>query len=63
MKRINKFVDSIYKSVQGDKIEINEMKEEMKTHLIESVEELKAEGKTKDEAILLAINKFGEEKK
>lgn len=60
MKRINNFVDSVYTHVNGSKKEINELKEEMKSHLIESVHELQKEGKTKDEAITMAIKRFGE---
>ncbi|WP_052343621.1 permease prefix domain 1-containing protein [Bacillus massiliigorillae] len=61
MKRITQFVDSIYKNVRGNTIEIKELKEEMKIHLIETVETLKAEGKTEEEAIMIALNNFGEE--
>lgn len=62
MKRINNFVDSVYTHVNGSKKEINELKEEMKSHLIESVHELQKEGKTEDEAITIAIKRFGERK-
>ena len=59
MKKIDQYVDSIYKDVAGDKQEIEEFKQEMRSHLIESVEELKAKGKTENEAIDTAIENFG----
>ncbi|WP_423251548.1 permease prefix domain 1-containing protein, partial [Priestia megaterium] len=52
MKKINQFVDSIYSDVSGKEAE--EMKEEMRTHLIETVEDLKLEGKSEKEAIEIA---------
>ncbi|MEH7373129.1 permease prefix domain 1-containing protein [Priestia megaterium] len=62
MKRIEAFVDSMYLNVDGDKQEIDELKAEMKNHLFESVQELKEEGKTEQQAITIAIQRFGEEK-
>jgi hypothetical protein len=62
VKRIEKFVDSMYLNVEGDQQEINELKAEMTNHLLEAVHELKAQGKTEQQAITLAIKRFGEEK-
>lgn len=62
MKQIDAFVDSVYQNIGGNRREINELKAEMKGHLIESVQELKAEGKSEQEAIEIAINRFGGEK-
>jgi hypothetical protein len=62
VKRIEAFVDSMYLNVDGDKQEIEELKAEMKNHLFESVQELKEEGKTEQQAITIAIQRFGEEK-
>ncbi|MFP3668079.1 permease prefix domain 1-containing protein [Priestia sp. SIMBA_032] len=62
MKRIEKFVDSMYLNVEGDQQEINELKAEMTNHLLEAVHELKAQGKTEQQAITKAIKRFGEEK-
>ena len=62
VKRIEEFVDSMYLNVDGDKQEINELKAEMKNHLFESVQELKEEGKIEQQAITIAIQRFGEEK-
>ncbi|NEU32611.1 hypothetical protein GN156_17965 [bacterium LRH843] len=59
MKKIDKYVNSIYKDVAGDKQELEDLKQEMRSHLAEAVEELKAKGKTEDEAIRIAIDNFG----
>lgn len=60
MKQIDEFVDSIYANVSGK--EAKELKEEMHSHLIEAVTDLKTEGKTEQEAIDIAINRFGDKK-
>ncbi|MFC4408962.1 permease prefix domain 1-containing protein [Chungangia koreensis] len=62
MKKIEAFVDSVYQNVGGNKNEINELKAEMKGHLLEAVHELKAEGKSEEEAVNIAIERFGGEK-
>lgn len=62
MKQIEAFVDSIYQNVGGNRKEIKELKAEMKSHLLEAVHELKSEGKSEQEAINIAIERFGGEK-
>ncbi|PYZ93427.1 hypothetical protein CR194_09635 [Salipaludibacillus keqinensis] len=62
MKRIDEYVNFIYKHVSGDKEEIEELKEEMRNHLIECAEELKSEGKSEKQAVQMAIERFGGEK-
>ena len=62
MKQIEVFVDSVYQNVGGNKKEIKELKAEMKNHLLEAVHELKKEGKLEQEAIDIAIDRFGGEK-
>lgn len=62
MKQIEVFVDSVYRNVGGNEKEIQELKSEMKSHLLEAVHELKTEGKTEQEAIEIAIERFGGEK-
>lgn len=62
MKQIEAFVDSVYQNVQGNKKEIKDLKAEMKSHLLETVHELKIEGKSEQEAIKIAIERFGGEK-
>lgn len=60
MKQIDEFVNSIYAHVSGK--EAKELKQEMRSHLVETVEELKAEGKSEKEAISIALERFGDEK-
>ncbi len=62
MKQIEAFVNEAYHSVNGNKQEIAELKAEMKNHLFEAVYELKKEGKSEEEAIEIAITRFGGEK-
>lgn len=61
MKRIDEYVNKIYRNAKGNKKEIEESKEEMKSHLYESVQELVSEGKSEREAISIAIDRFGKE--
>lgn len=61
MKQIDRYVKSVYKNVGGNKEEIEILKEEMKNHLLQFVEELKSEGKSEDESVSIAIKRFGEE--
>lgn len=60
MKHIDEFVNSIYDNVSGK--EAKDLKEEMRSHLLETVAELRSEGKTEQEAINIAIGRFGDEK-
>ena len=62
LKQIELYVDAVYQNVGGNKKEIKELKEEMKFHLLEAVQELKTEGKSEDEAVEIAIRRFGDEK-
>lgn len=60
MKQIDEFINLIYSDVSGKEAE--ELKQEMRSHLLEAVSELKAEGKSEKEAIDIAISRFGDEK-
>ncbi|GFZ31800.1 hypothetical protein CSC2_23260 [Clostridium zeae] len=60
MKEIDKYIESIYKNADYNSDEVEDMKSEMKFHLIETVEELKKEGKSEEESIRIAIRRFGE---
>lgn len=60
LKKIEDYVDKVYRHAKGDAQEINDLKMEMKSHLIETVEELKSEGFSEDEAIRMAKERFGE---
>ncbi|WP_203288506.1 permease prefix domain 1-containing protein [Metabacillus sp. cB07] len=59
MKQIEKYVTSIYKDVSGNRQEIEDLMQEMRSHLMESVQELKAEGHSEDAAVRIAIENFG----
>ncbi|GKU83454.1 permease prefix domain 1-containing protein [Niallia sp. NCCP-28] len=61
MKQIDAYVNSVYQNIGGNKKEIQELKAEMKSHLIEAVHELKMEGMNEQEAINIAIERFGGE--
>lgn len=61
MKGIDEFVGSVYQNVGGNEKEIQELKAEMKNHLLEAVHELKSDGKSEQEAIEIAIERFGGE--
>jgi cytochrome c-type biogenesis protein CcmH/NrfF len=60
MKQIDEFVNSIYADFSGK--EAKEMKEEMRSHLLEAVEELKEEGYSEEEAASIALERFGDER-
>lgn len=61
MQEIQRYVDGIYKKTKGNKKEIRESKEEMKNYLLESVQELQREGKSQEEAVAIALERFGGE--
>jgi hypothetical protein len=59
MKKINLYIDSLYKHMDESSDEVQELKQEMKNHLLQTVNELKVEGKSEEESIEIAINRFG----
>lgn len=61
MEQIDRYVNLIYRHVDGDKEEIQILKGEMRNHLLQIVEELKLEGKSDEESISIAIKRFGEQ--
>ncbi len=61
MKQIDEYVNNVYRDVKGNKKDIEELKIEMKNHLLESVYDLKQEGKSEQQAIEIAIERFGKE--
>ena len=60
MREIDNYIDSLYKNIDGISKENKEIKETMRTHLIESVEELKLEGFSEKESIKIALERFVE---
>ncbi|MFP7478008.1 permease prefix domain 1-containing protein [Terribacillus saccharophilus] len=61
MKQVEEYVNKVYRNAKGNKDEIQDLKSEMKSHLLESVHELISEGKNEDEAVDIAIERFGKE--
>ena len=61
IKDIEDYVEAIYKGLSNTPT-LTESKEEMKNHLYESVKDLITEGNTKEEAIKISIQRFGERK-
>jgi len=59
MEKINLYINSLYKHMDESSNEVKELKQEMKNHLLQAVNELKAEGKSEEESIEIAINRFG----
>ncbi|MBL4931406.1 VanZ family protein [Clostridium paridis] len=60
MKEIDDYIESLYKNSKENSKEIEELKDDMKTHLIETIEELKREGNSQSESIKIALDRFGE---
>lgn len=59
-RKIDEYVDQVYRHAKGNDQEIQELKLEMKNHLLETVQELQAEGMTEDQAVQIAKERFGE---
>lgn len=60
MERVDKYINSIYRNLKVDSSELNDLKSEMRSHLVEAIKELKEEGYSEDESITIAIEKFGD---
>ena len=59
MKQIDEYLNNLYKGLVNS--EVSESKEEMKIHILEVVNELKQEGKGEQQAIEIALERFGDE--
>lgn len=60
MKEIDRYVDKIYKNMDKKSKEIQDLRNEMKVHLVNTVEELKSSGYSEEESIEIAIKRFGQ---
>jgi len=60
LERIEKYIESICNDIEGSTEEINNLKDEMKSHLQQIVKELVLEGKDEEESITIALERFGE---
>lgn len=59
MNRIDNYLESVYKNFNGNKDELVSLKAEMKSHILEEVNELKKSGYDENESITMALDKFG----
>lgn len=60
MGKLDDYIDLVCKDLKGNDEELTIMKQEMKNHLLQSVEELKLQGKSQEDSINIAIDRFGE---
>lgn len=61
MDRVDSYIDRICKHIDGNTKDIEDFREEMKYHLMESIKEYIVEGKSTEQSITYAITRFGEE--
>lgn len=61
MDRIDRYLDSIYRGASDSSKEAEDLKQEMRSHLIQTVKELQENGVTEEESVRIAIERFGEE--
>ncbi|MGM7634402.1 permease prefix domain 1-containing protein [Bacillus sp. Hm123] len=59
MRRIDEYVDNLYKHANSKHPETKELKEETHVHLNESVKELMRDGYTENDAFRIAVERFG----
>jgi len=62
MKKIDEYLESIFRNFDENDEETKVMKEEARTHLLEEIGELRNQGLTEEESIITAISNFGSEK-
>lgn len=60
MKEIDSYVDNLCKNMDCRGNEAKELKREIKGHLLETINELQREGKSKEESFKIAVERFGE---
>jgi hypothetical protein len=60
MQQIDDYIDSLFKNMDKSSIEVQDLKNEMRLHLMESVRELMKEEKSEEESIRIAIERFGD---
>lgn len=61
MKKIDKFLNDLYRNSALNSTEVEEMKEEMRTHLHDYIDEAKRNGLSENQAITEALQHFGRE--
>ncbi len=60
MREIDEYLNILYKRLNLSDKETAELKAEMQNHLLDSVRELKEEGKSDQESVKIAIERFGD---
>lgn len=60
MKVVDEYIDNLYKNTNESIGDNKFLKEEMRTHLIDTINELKSEGISEEESVKIAIDRFGE---
>lgn len=60
MKRIDDYINSVYKNFESNNKEIEDLKLDMRSHLIEVIDELKKEGHSEEKSIDIALERFGD---
>lgn len=60
MKVVDEYISNLYKNTNESIGDNNFLKEEMRTHLIDTINELKSEGISEEESVEIAIDRFGE---
>lgn len=63
MDRVERYIEAVSRHLDGNAEELDNLKEEIRAHINESIKELQDSGKSKDESITIALNRFGEENK
>lgn len=63
MKEIDEYLNLLYKRLNLSDKETADLKAEMRNHLMESVNELKEEGKSDEDSVKIAIERFGDPRK
>jgi hypothetical protein len=63
MDRVERYIEAVGRHLDGNAEKLDDLKEEIRAHINESIKELQDSGKSKDESITIALNRFGEENK
>lgn len=62
MQWVDEFVNSLYEDFDVNDHDVQELKNEMKTHLLDAVKDLQTQGISEDESIKIAVERFGDKK-
>jgi hypothetical protein len=60
--KVEKYIKSLCKDLYLEPAEISQFKEEIRNHLLDTIEDLRIQGMSEDEAVEAALKRFGEEK-